>query len=162
MSRQESYSGCFVCGPDNPAGLHAEFHTVSENEVEGTFRPQPHHCGYQGVLHGAVVMGLLDETLGRLATARGRLFLTHSLTVTFRKAGELGDVLSARARLVEWNRRDFTAEGEITNSRGEVVATASGRFWIMSERMEHRFRTRALVPENEPTTTRSGGGEAKE
>jgi len=146
MSRQETYGGCFVCGKDNPAGLHADFTTVSSNEVEGTFTPLPHHCGYQGVLHGAVVMGLLDETLGRLATARGRLFLTHSLSVTFRKAGELGGALASRARLLEWGCRDFTAEGEILNAKGEVVATATGRFWIMSETLERKFRTRAVAP----------------
>ncbi len=146
MTRQESFAGCFVCGPDNPAGLHAEFHTVSENEVEGTFRPLPHHCGYQGVLHGAVVMGLLDETLGRIATARGRLFLTHSLAVTFRKAGELEDVLTTRARVTGWGRRDFTAEGEMINGKGEVVATATGRFWIMSDKMEQKFLTQRVPP----------------
>lgn len=143
MEPQPSYAGCFVCGTDNPAGLHARFRTVSEDEVEGVFDPFPHHCGYRGVLHGAVIMGLLDETLGRLATARGRLFLTHSLAVTFRKAGELGDTLTSRARLLKWGRRDFTAEGEVLDGKGEVVATATGRFFLMSERMEERFRTQA-------------------
>jgi uncharacterized protein (TIGR00369 family) len=146
MEPQPAFSGCFVCGTDNPAGLHATFRTVSEDEVEGVFHPAPHHCGYQGILHGAVVMGLLDETLGRLATARGRLFLTHSLAVTFRKAAEAGDTLTARARLGKWGRRDFTAEGEIVDGRGEVVATATGRFFIMSEKMEERFRTQVEPP----------------
>ena len=79
------FSGCFVCGPDNECGLKSTFKTLKTGEVEGVFTPDVKHCGYEGVVHGGIIMGFLDEVLGRLAFTRDRLFLTHTLEVTFRK-----------------------------------------------------------------------------
>jgi acyl-coenzyme A thioesterase PaaI-like protein len=87
-------------------------------------------------------MGFLDEVLGRTAFVRDRMFLTHTLEVSFRKAAAPGKTLKAVAREVEWSKRKFTAEGTLTDEDGDVVATAKGVFLVMSEKME-----RELLPE---------------
>jgi len=130
------FSGCFVCGPDNECGLKAGFRTLGNGDVEGSFTPGSKHCGYEGVVHGGILMGFLDEVLGRLAFTRDRLFLTHTLEVTFRKAAAPGHPLKAVARETSWTKRKFTAEGTITDGTGDVVATARGTFLIMNEKME--------------------------
>ena len=81
-------------------------------------------------------MGFLDEVLGRLAFARDRLFLTHTLEVTFRKAAAPDKQLKAVAREVTWSKRKFTAEGTLSDEEGDIVATAKGTFLVMSEKME--------------------------
>lgn len=130
------FSGCFVCGPDNEYGLKARFTTLETGGVEGVFTPDRKHCGYEGIVHGGILMGFLDEVLGRLAFTRDRLFLTHTLEVTFRKAASPGMPLMAVAKETGWSKRKFTAEGTITDHEGDVVATARGTFLIMSEKME--------------------------
>jgi uncharacterized protein (TIGR00369 family) len=130
------FSGCFVCGPDNKCGLHARFQTLETGDVEGVFTPGRRHCGYEGVVHGGVLMGFLDEALGRLAFTRDRLFLTHTLEVTFRKAASPGIPISARATETSWTKRKFTAEGTLSDESGDVIATARGTFLIMNEKME--------------------------
>ena len=130
------FSGCFVCGPDNECGLKATFDTLGTGEVEGTFVPDTKHCGYEGIVHGGVLMGFLDEVLGRVAFARDRMFLTHTLEVSFRKAATPGKPLKAVAKETDWSKRKFTAEGTLTDEDGEVVATAKGVFLVMSEKME--------------------------
>lgn len=139
---QVLFSGCFVCGPDNECGLRSTFRTLPSGEVEGTFTPGTRHSGYEGVVHGGIIMGFLDEVLGRLAFARDRLFLTHTLEVTFRKAAVPGQLLTAVAREEEWSRRRFRASGTVTDGSGDVVATARGTFLVMSEKME-----KELLPE---------------
>ena len=130
------FPGCFVCGPNNECGLKAGFQTLDNGDVEGVFIPDRKHCGYEGIVHGGVLMGFLDEVLGRLAIARDKLFLTHTLEVTFRKAAAPGRPLKATARELQWSRKKFTAEGTLTDDDGQVVATAKGTFLIMSEKME--------------------------
>jgi uncharacterized protein (TIGR00369 family) len=130
------FPGCFVCGPDNECGLKATFRTVESGDVEGFFIPDSRHCGYEGMVHGGVLMGFMDEVLGRLAIARDKLFLTHTLEVTFRKAAAPDRPLKAVAREINWSRRKFTAEGTLTDEEGDVIATAMGTFLIMSEVME--------------------------
>ena len=139
---QISFAGCFVCGPDNRCGLKAQFRNLEDGRVEGTFIADDVHCGYEGIVHGGVIMGFLDEALGRLAFQQDRLFLTHTLEVSFRKAAAPGDTLRAVASLVEWSRRQFTCEGELYDPDGEIVATARGRFLVMNEKME-----KELLPE---------------
>ena len=87
-------------------------------------------------------MGFLDEVLGRVAFARDRMFLTHTLEVSFRKAATPGKPLKAVAKETDWSKRKFTAEGTLTDEDGEVVATAKGVFLVMSEKME-----KELLPE---------------
>ena len=133
---QVSFKGCFVCGPDNECGLKARFRTLENGDVEGTFTPDISHNGYENIVHGGVLMGFLDEALGRLAFIRDKMFLTHTLEVSFRKAAEPGKPLTAVATLGEWKKRQFTAHGTVRDPEGEVVAVAKGRFLIMSETME--------------------------
>jgi uncharacterized protein (TIGR00369 family) len=130
------FPGCFVCGQDNDCGLKASFRTLESGGVEGVFTPERKHCGYEGIVHGGILMGFLDEVLGRLAFTRDRLFLTHTLEVTFRKAAAPHEPLKAVAREIHWSRRKFTAEGTLTDTKGDVVATAKGTFLVMSEKME--------------------------
>ncbi len=139
---QVSFDGCFVCGPDNRCGLNATFRTLENGEVEGIFTPKDVHCGYGGIVHGGVIMGFLDETLGRLSFQKDRLFLTHTLEVSFRRAASPDVPLKAVARLKEWKKRQFITEGTIFDPDGEVIATAKGRFLVMSEKME-----KDLLPE---------------
>jgi uncharacterized protein (TIGR00369 family) len=140
------FPGCFVCGPDNDCGLKATFQTVDSGDVEGLFIPDTVHCGYEGMVHGGILMGFLDEVLGRLAFARDKLFLTHTLEVTFRKAASPNKPLKAVAREINWSRKKFTAEGTLTDEVGDVVATAKGTFLIMSEIMENE-----ILPGGRPT-----------
>ena len=130
------FSGCFVCGPDNECGLKSTFRTLETGEVEGAFTPDVKHAGYEGVVHGGIIMGFLDEVLGRLAFNRDRLFLTHTLEVTFRKSASPGKQLKAVAQEEEWSSRKFRATGTVTDEEGKIVATAKGTFLVMSEKME--------------------------
>ena len=47
---------CFVCGIDNPVGLHLAFYTDEEGRFGARFRPRPEHRGYPGHLHGGIIM----------------------------------------------------------------------------------------------------------
>ena len=51
---------CFVCGIDNPIGLHLKFYTDDEGRCIARFRPQPQHQGYPGQLHGGLISTILD------------------------------------------------------------------------------------------------------
>lgn len=136
---QVSFEGCFVCGPDNKCGLKARFITTNDGKVEGFFIPDELHCGYKDTVHGGIIMSFLDETLGRLAFVKDRLFLTHTLEVTFRKAALPGVELTAVGELKQWSSRQFRTEGVVTDPDGEIVATARGRFLVMSESMERKL-----------------------
>ena len=60
MEKQPNSSMCFVCGIDNPIGLHLSFYTDDEGRCIARFRPRPEHQGYPGYLHDGIISALLD------------------------------------------------------------------------------------------------------
>ena len=69
MEKQPNSRMCFVCGIDDPIGLHLAFYTGDEGRCIARFpvpvrhrtgRPKPEHQGYPGHLHGGLISSLLD------------------------------------------------------------------------------------------------------
>ena len=60
MEKQPNSRMCFVCGIDNPIGLHLAFHTDDEGRCIARFQPKPEHQGYPGHLPGGIISALLD------------------------------------------------------------------------------------------------------
>jgi acyl-coenzyme A thioesterase PaaI-like protein len=59
---QETYapgSSCFGCGPANPKGLRLRSR-VEGDALVATFRPEPHHEAFPGMLSGGIAGTLLD------------------------------------------------------------------------------------------------------
>ena len=67
VEKQPNSRMCFVCGIDNPIGLHLAFYTDDEGRCIARFQPRPHHQGYPGQLHGGLISTILDlgETRSR-------------------------------------------------------------------------------------------------
>ena len=61
MEKQPNSRMCFVCGVDNPIGLHLSFYTDDAGRCIARFRPRPEHQGFPGWLHGGIASTLLDE-----------------------------------------------------------------------------------------------------
>jgi acyl-coenzyme A thioesterase PaaI-like protein len=60
MEKQHNSRMCFVCGIENPIGLHLHFCTDDGGRAIARFRPKPEHQGYPGHLPGGIISTLLD------------------------------------------------------------------------------------------------------
>jgi hypothetical protein len=60
MEKQPNSRMCFVCGVDNPIGLHPKFYTDDKGRCIARFPPKPEHQGYPGHLHGGITSTLLS------------------------------------------------------------------------------------------------------
>src|SRR4028119_2436892 len=62
LSLQRRYSPngtCFGCGPKNGRGLQIQSMVAGE-EVVASWRPDPHHSAFEGMLNGGIIGALLD------------------------------------------------------------------------------------------------------
>lgn len=138
MNKQPNSEHCFICGVLNIAGVHVSFYdTVDAQgtpEVLARFHGKVEHQGYPGRMHGGVITGILDETIGRAINHSAGLGLpgvwgvTIELTVRFQKPVPLGVDLTARGRVTRDHNRLFLGSGEIYLPDGTAAAVASGRF----------------------------------
>lgn len=120
---------CFVCGESNFHGLRLRFQ-ADGNTVRTRFTPRAEHIGFKGVTHGGILATVLDEIMvWSVAVAARRFAYCAEMTVRFLQPAKPDEELTVSAELVA-NRRNrvFEARGDLRNSAGEIVATASGKY----------------------------------
>ena len=80
---------CFICGLENPVGLHLHFYETAPGIIETTYTAPDHFQGYPGVLHGGIVAAILDEVSGRThmgsEAQNPRFMFTAKLEVKYRR-----------------------------------------------------------------------------
>ncbi|HYG23848.1 MAG TPA: PaaI family thioesterase [Verrucomicrobiae bacterium] len=121
---------CFVCGESNAIGLNLRFHTDGKR-VHSCFTPATAHAGFKGVVHGGILSTVLDEIMVWACAVPTRKFAyCVELSVRFNKAARPGEELSVSAEMIS-SRRDriFEARSEIQNAKGEIVCSATGRYF---------------------------------
>src|SRR5215210_5314618 len=144
-------AGCLVCGRSNPKGLHLHLHVdQSSGVVETRFTPGAEHIGFEGIIHGGILATVLDEAMVWAATWRGKRFcVCGELSIRFRKAAEVGKMLTISAVVTSARGRMTQTSGDIKNAGGEVIATAEAKYIALAEDQHEAF-TRTLV--DEPAT----------
>ncbi len=95
--RQPNSHHCFICGMENPVGLHLHIYETAPGEVESSYIAPDHFQGYPGVLHGGIVAALIDEISGRAHMGSDpmdpRFMFTAKLEVKYRKNVPIGKLL---------------------------------------------------------------------
>lgn len=155
MNKQPNSYHCFICGVKNIGGVHVNFYEVPaapplenagngngagdapaapQQEVLARFTGQEIHQGYPGRMHGGIITGILDETIGRaINIGEGEQPMswgvTAELTMRFRKPVPLGVELTARGRITRDIHHIFEGTGEIYLPDGTVAASAHGK-WV--------------------------------
>jgi acyl-coenzyme A thioesterase PaaI-like protein len=127
MKKQASSRNCFVCGVQNPVGLHLNFYETNPGEITVEFTPPEHFQGYPGVLHGGIVASILDEAAGRtlMGSFPPRFLFTAKLEVKYRKNVPVGKPLKIIGRAGKDRGRVAEAWSGIFNQDGELLAEAN-------------------------------------
>jgi len=121
--REDGY--CFVCGPQNPIGLRAQFvidrdSRSSRCEISLAREFQ----GWENVVHGGMLSSLLDEAAIYACRCCGERFVTAELKVTFRKPVTVEVPIVVSARVVAEKRKLLEVESQLEQG-GEVCAVAA-------------------------------------
>ena len=106
-------SGCWVCGVDNPAGLHVPFEADGDNGSRAIYTAREHHAGWPGMLHGGLSLALMDEAFGWALYFHGLAGVTARFEARYREAIQIGDVVSVRAWTTSRRRHLVQAKAEI-------------------------------------------------
>ncbi len=130
LNDASDYGLCFACGPHNPGGLHLTFSQEGDTVVT-TYTGMAHHQGFPGVIHGAVITGLLDEVMSRVPVLEGRWGMSAKLDVRFRLPIRVGDVLTATAQKDGGRGSVMRTSARITLPDGRLAAEATATFALL-------------------------------
>jgi acyl-coenzyme A thioesterase PaaI-like protein len=132
MIKQLGSKMCFVCGVDNPIGLHLDFWMDGE-QVWTEFTPGQQHQGYPGVLHGGLIAALLDETMGRAAYLKNLWMVTAKMELSYRKPVPLEQPLTITAHIDELHGSRMTVTGQLLLPGGIVAVEGHGLYLRLPE-----------------------------
>ena len=122
---------CFVCGVENPAGLHLRSRVVGDRVVL-THVARDSDLGYRHLVHGGITMTLLDEVMTWAAIlTRKESCVAAELTVRLRRPVSVGQELRVEGWVTSAKPRLILAEGQALDGAGEVLATATGKYVAM-------------------------------
>jgi len=106
----------------------------SPGVVHWAYDVQPAHYNPFQVLHGGVLMALLDTAMGHavatLATAQGRFNAAAQMNTHFLAPVREGSV-TAEARVLKMGKRLAVVEAKATLADGTVVAMATGQHSLL-------------------------------
>jgi uncharacterized protein (TIGR00369 family) len=123
--KQATSTNCFVCGVENPAGLHMHFYNTSPGVVEADYTVSEQFNGYPGIVHGGIIASMLDEAMGRVFMEDDptRFMVTGEMKIRYRKPVQVNTALKITGRKVKDTGRIGSATGEIIGPDGEVLVT---------------------------------------
>ena len=119
---------CFVCGTDNPRGLHIRFQKTGDGVVEAQWRPPSEVEGYQGIVHGGVVAAVLDEAMSKAVAATGSPALTAHLEVRYRRPVPGGAQYRIEGEVARRDLRRLHVRGALVDAEGNAFAESKACF----------------------------------
>ena len=130
--RPKNERTCYICGPDNPGGLHVSFAADGPYGSRALYTARAEHEGWPGLLHGGVTFALMDEALGWAVYFQGLLGVTAKTEARFRQPIPIGMKLVVKAWTVSRRRRTVMARAEIrVDARDEpLVAEADATMYV--------------------------------
>lgn len=143
LSLQMRYSPdgvCFGCGPKNGRGLQIRS-IVSGDEVIASWRPDPHHCAFDGILNGGIIGALLDchsnwtaayHLMERAGATIPPCTVTADYHVELRRPTPMDTTIQLRARVVQSHDDRAVVEAQV-EANGKVTATCRGTFVAVKE-----------------------------
>jgi acyl-coenzyme A thioesterase PaaI-like protein len=143
-SLQETYfpeGACFGCGPRNEQGLRIRSFAEADDACICTWRPQPYHLAFPGVLNGGICGALLDchsnwtaawHLMQKAGASVPPCTVTAEFAVKLRQPTPLDADLTLRAKVVESGRDRATVEARI-EANGKVTASCRGVFVAVKE-----------------------------
>lgn len=154
FSKQPNAQMCFVCGQQNPIGLHMCFYADEAGRVVGRFTPQKKHEGYPGIMHGGLVTAILDEVMGRAAIATENWATTAKLAIRFKRPVPILKELTAVGEVISRRRNVLELKGAIFLEDGRPAAEATGTFFRLEDgavdEMLGQVGIWDVIPDEEP------------
>ncbi len=127
---------CFGCSKNNQHGLQMDFFETEE-EIIAEINVKDFHQGYFDILHGGIQSTILDEIACWVVYIKGKTAgVTSKLEVKYRNPILVTKgVITAKARLVELNRRVATVKAELYNNENKIGAEAEVQYFIFPEKI---------------------------
>ncbi len=126
------FPNCYVCGSDNPNGLHVDFRQDGPDGCRADYTARAEHCGWPGIVHGGLLFTLMDEALAWALVYAGLRGVTARGDVRFCAPAAVGREMIVTAQLGQRRRALVRARAEIRSADAdrELIAELEASMYL--------------------------------
>ena len=92
------FNECFICGSDNPIGLHLNI-LSGEDTAVCDWVAMKEYEGYAGMLHGGILAAIMDDMMAHALYSRNIAIVTAHLGVDYKSTVYTGDKIHIEVHL---------------------------------------------------------------
>ncbi len=124
---QSDVPHCFVCGPENPAGLKLRFRKESPKSPSTTFKPPPEWTGWGDIMHGGFQALVLDETMSWVAFKLTDVtaFVTRDIQLRYLRPVKINQELAVVATLEDSDGTLIKTSGRLIGENDKTLTSAT-------------------------------------
>lgn len=123
------YRQCFGCGQDNPIGLKLNFQQDGKT-ARAEFTPTEFYQGWPGLVHGGIIVCLLDEAMGWVVLFEGIHCVTAEIQVKLRRPASIGEPLRITSSITKKSRKLVKTQAAIFLQDGTLIAEGTGTHFV--------------------------------
>lgn len=123
------YNGCFACGNNNPIGLKLKFDWDGKT-ARAEFKPNKFYQGWEGIVHGGIIVALLDEAMSYAAFFEGLACVTAEVSAKLKRPAPVNQTLTITGEIVRRSKKILESRSRAALKDGTVVATGTAIHFV--------------------------------
>ena len=125
------YSLCFGCGQDNPIGLKLSFQWDGET-ARAEFTPTEFYQGWPGLVHGGIIICMLDEAMAYAALFEGMNCVTAKMQVKLSRPASIDEPLVITSSVAKKTRKLVETRAAVSLKDGTPVAEGKATQFVVN------------------------------
>ena len=131
IDTERDYSMCFGCGQDNPIGLKLSFQWDGKT-ARTEFTPTKSYQGWSGVVHGGIIICLLDEAMSYAALFEGMHCATTKMQIKLRSPAPIDETLVITSSLTKRSRKLVDTKATVSLKNGTLIAEGTATQFVIN------------------------------
>ncbi len=129
---------CFGCGQENPIGLKLNFQWDGKI-ARAEFTPTKLYQGWPGVVHGGIIMCLLDEAMGNVSLFEGIGCVTAEIQVKLGRTASINEPLVITSSITKKTRKLIKTRATVSLKDGTLIAEGKSTQFVVNSNLSDKI-----------------------
>ena len=130
---------CFGCGRNNPIGLKLDFQRDGKT-ARAEFTPTELYQGWPGLVHGGIIISLLDEAMAYASIFEGASCVTAKMQVKLSRLALINEPLVIISSVTKKTRKLVETKATVSLNDGTPIAEGKATQFVVNSQVSDKIR----------------------